>query len=103
MSAQEIEELLQRVADLEQQLSALREQDAIREVEFQSLRQDVALKAAYIAELESVQEKVIAPKDVHIRNLEAIIAELRANVEANSIDEPKSLIERAKNAVKRHQ
>ena len=101
MSAQENDELRQQVADLERQVAELREQDAVREVEFQSLRQDVALKAAYIAELESVQEEVIAPKDVHIRNLEAIIAELRASANAEPTDERRSLIGRAKGAVRR--
>lgn len=76
----EMTELRSRVDELEERLSEMHHLDDIREVELRSLQQDVALKCAYIAKLERMQEDIIAPKDVHIRNLEAIIAQLQESV-----------------------
>jgi L-lactate utilization protein LutB len=73
----EVTELRSRLDELEQQHAEMQLRDEVREVEVRSLRQEVALKAAYIEKLERVKEEIVAPKDVHIRNLEAIISQLQ--------------------------
>jgi len=78
---QELAKLHARIDELAAQLAEREAADQIREVEFRSLMQDVALKAAYIDRLERAQEEVVAPKDVHIRNLEAMIAQLTGNTQ----------------------
>lgn len=70
-------ELQSRVDELEERLAQIQQLDDIREVELRSLQRDVALKSAYIEKLERMQEEIVAPKDVHIRNLEAIISQLQ--------------------------
>ena len=92
----ELVRLRARVGELETQIGQLRAIDEIREVEMQSLEHEVALKAAYIERLERIEEEVVAPKDLHIRNLEAIIAELRSSApqESQATDSKVSSISR---------
>lgn len=80
----EILRLRARVGELETLLAAREATDEIRELEYRSLIQDVAVKAAYIAKLEKAHEEVVVPKDVHIRNLEAMIAQLSS--EGHEVD-----------------
>lgn len=76
MSNDEIAQLRARISELEKQISSCKEEEEIREVELRSLLQEVELKVAYIERLERFREEEVGPKDVHIRNLEAIIAGL---------------------------
>jgi hypothetical protein len=73
--------LQQKIEHLERELAQRIADDDVREVEFRSLQQEVELKAEYISRLERIEDEVIAPKDVHIRNLEAIIANFKAERE----------------------
>ena len=73
----EMTELRSRLEELEQLLVEMKLRDEVREVEMRSLRQEVMVKAAYIEKLERFKDEIVAPKDVHIRNLEAIISQLQ--------------------------
>jgi len=84
LSEDELAQLRAKVDELEAQIAAMRATDEVRETEMRSLELEVALKAEYIKRLERIEVEVVAPKDVHIRNLEAIIADLQgpASVDA---------------------
>ncbi len=87
----ELEQLRARVRELEEQVEELLAVNDVREVEMRSLELDVSLKAQYIERLERIEAEVVGPKDVHIRNLEAIIADLQSEIaKSSSSDEPNS-------------
>lgn len=86
----ELAQLRARVGELESQIGAMRAIDELREVEMRSLELEVGLKAQYIERLERIEEEIVAPKDIHIRNLEAIIA----NLKGPAIADPKEDVER---------
>lgn len=84
LSDDELAQLRARVGELESEIGAMRAIDEVRELEMRSLELEVDLKAQYIERLERIEEEVVAPKDVHIRNLEAIIANLKGSAIADS-------------------
>ena len=92
-----------RVRELESQIDAMNAVDEVREVEMRSLELDVALKAQYISRLERLEAEVVAPKDVHIRNLEAVIADLesRANPDSPKVSARVSPVSRVASLRKR--
>lgn len=77
LSEDELAELRAQVTELKSKIASMQAIDEVREVELRSLELEVAVKAQYIDRLESIEEEVIAPKEIHIRNLEAIIDDLR--------------------------
>ena len=94
LSDDECARLRARVGELEAQIVAMRATDEVRLMEMRSLELELTMKAEYIERLERVEEEIIAPKDVHIRNLEAIIANLQstASMDAqHSAGEPPSI------------
>lgn len=85
---EDLEQLARRVVELERELTRLVAEREVREVEIAALRADLALKADYLATLERIPDEVVAPKDVHIRNLEAIITQLNEALAARSQSRP---------------
>lgn len=81
MSEDDLAQLRARVEALESENAQMRQVDEVREVELRALQLEVALKAQYIERLERIEEEVVGPKDVHIRNLEAMIANLTASAD----------------------
>ena len=97
----EIDHLHRRIAELEGEMARLLEEREVREVELAALRADLSLKVDYLATLEKIPEEVVAPKDVHIRNLEAMITQLREALYAARPSERRGLVHRLAGRLRR--
>ena len=88
MRSDEIAQLQARIAELEMKVTSCKEDGEVREAEMRSLMKEVELKAAYIERLERFREEEVGPKEVHIRNLEAMITNLKGSVSPDLQEEP---------------
>ncbi len=77
MDESEITRLVARNNELERLFALWQEEEEVRATEFRSLQFDLDLQRRYVKRLERMCADELGHKDVHIRNLEATIAQLR--------------------------